>query len=184
MRSELMLAKENEISYDDFIKLREVSDNKLEFIDSTVYMAPAPTPIHQKICFKVSKEFDTYFAKNKCIMLQGVNVRFSDRDNRKIGDVIPDISVFCDYENLDKTFIEDIPAIIVEIVSPSTVFIDNIKKADLYKRAGVREYWIVDSKSKHITIWDFYNDEQMIFNDIAKSFTFTGLTVSLQELFI
>jgi Uma2 family endonuclease len=47
----------------------------------------------------------------------------------------------------------------------------------------VREYWIVDSKSKHITIWDFYNDEQMIFNDIAKSFIFNGLSLSIQELF-
>jgi Uma2 family endonuclease len=62
--------------------------------------------------------------------------------------------VFCDYNDLNKTFIEDVLVIIVEVVSPSTVFIDNIKKADLYKRAGVREYWIVDSKSKHITVWN------------------------------
>jgi Uma2 family endonuclease len=178
-----MLAEKKQVSYDDFIKLREVNDNKLEFIDNTVYMSPAPTPIHQKICFKIAKEFDNYFTKSKCMMLQGVNVRFTDKENIIIGDVIPDISVFCDYKNLDKTFIEEIPSIIVEVVSPSTVFIDNIKKADLYKRVGVREYWIVDSKSKHITIWDFYNDEQMIFNDIAKSFIFNGLSLSIQELF-
>jgi Uma2 family endonuclease len=61
-------------------------------------------------------------------MLQGVNVRFTDKENIIIGDVILDISVFCDYKNLDKTFIEEIPSIIVEVVSPSTVFIDNIKK--------------------------------------------------------
>jgi Uma2 family endonuclease len=170
-------------SYDDFIKLREIKDDKLEFIDGIIYMAPAPTPIHQKINFKIAKEFDAFFESSKCVMLQGINIRVIDTEKLRVGDVIPDISVLCDYKDLDKTFIEDIPAIIVEIVSPSTVLIDNIKKADLYKRFGVREYWIVDPKSRHITIWDFLNDEQKIFNDIAKSFMFDELSISLKVLF-
>ena len=83
-------------------------------------------------------------------MLQGINIRFLDEQKRKIGDVIPDVSVFCNYSDIDATFIEDIPALIVEVVSPSTVYTDNIKKTDLYKRAGVKEYWIIDSKSTEI----------------------------------
>jgi len=103
-------------------------------------------------------------------MLQGVNIRFLDEQKKKIGDVIPDVSVFCDFINIDASFIEDIPALIIEIVSPSTVYADNIKKADLYKRAGVKEYWIIDPKSKCITVWNFVSDEQMIYHEVAKSY--------------
>ena len=170
-------------SYEDFLKLREDTDDKVELIDSVVYMTPAPTPLHQRICFKVAKILDGYVMNKKCQMLQGVNVRLYDEQETKIGDVIPDISVFCQYKDLNATFIDDIPTIIVEVVSPSTVYADNIKKADLYKRAGVKEYWIIDPKSKVITVWNFDTDEQMIYREIAHSYLFEGLRIELENLF-
>lgn len=171
------------VSYEDLLKLREETDDKIELIGNVVYMTPAPTPMHQKICFKVAKILDGYVADKRCQMLQGVNVRLYDEQKRKIGDVIPDISVFCQYKDLDVTFIDDIPTIIVEIVSPSTVYADNIKKAELYRRAGVKEYWIIDPKSKVITVWNFNTDEQMIYREIAQSYLFEGLSIELENLF-
>lgn len=170
-------------SYEDFLKLREETDDKVELIDNVVYMTPAPTPLHQRICFKVAKILDGYVTNKKCQMLQGVNVRLYDEQETTIGDVIPDISVFCQYKDLNATFIDDIPTIIVEVVSPSTVYADNIKKADLYKRAGVKEYWIIDPKSKVITVWNFDTDEQMIYREIAHSYLFAGLSIELENLF-
>lgn len=180
----MALAETKTISHEDFLKMRESSDDKLEFIDHIVYMTPAPTPLHQRICFKVAKILDAYVVDKDCQMLQGVNIRFLDEQKRKIGDVIPDVSVFCNYDNIDTAFIEDIPALIIEVVSPSTVYTDNIKKTDLYKRAGVKEYWIIDSKSKCITVWNFISDEQMIYHEVVKSYLFEGLNVELKDLFI
>lgn len=171
------------IAYENFLKLREETDDKVELIDNIVYMTPAPTPMHQKICFKTAKILDEYVAEKNCQMLQSVNVRLYDEQKKKIGDVIPDISVFCQYKDLNAAFIEDIPAIIVEIVSPSTVYTDNIKKTDLYKRAGVKEYWLIDPKSKVITVWNFNTDEQMISGEIAHSYLFEGLSIALENLF-
>lgn len=171
------------ISYEDLLKLREETDDIVEIIDNIVYMTPAPTPMHQRICFKAAKILDGYVADKNCQMLQGVNVRLYDEERRKIGDVIPDISVFCQYKDLNVTYIDDIPTIIVEIVSPSTVYADNIKKADLYKRAGVKEYWIIDPKAKVITVWNFNTDEQMIYGKIAHSYLFEGLSIELENLF-
>lgn len=179
----MSLADNRLISYEDLLKLREDTDDKVELIDSVVYMTPAPTPLHQKICFKAAQIMDGFVAGKGYQMLQGVNVRLYDEQKRKIGDVIPDISVFCQYEDLNVTFIDDIPTIIVEIVSPSTVYTDNIKKADLYKRAGVKEYWIIDPKSKLITVWNFNTDEQMIYSEIAHSYLFEGLNIELENLF-
>lgn len=180
----MALAESRAISYEDFLKLREASDDKVEFIDHIVYMTPAPAPLHQRICFKVAKILDGYVADKDCQMLQGVNIRFLDEQKRKIGDVIPDVSVFCNYIDIDSAFIEDIPALIIEVVSPSTVYTDNIKKVDLYKRARVKEYWIIDPRSKCITVWNFISDEQMIYHEVAKSYLFEGLSIELRDLFV
>ena len=114
-------------------------------------------------------------------------MRLYDNNKVKICDVIPDLSVFCDLDedDYDKVFIEKIPKIIIEIVSPSSVYLDNIKKATLYKEVGVLEYWIVDIKRKMITVWDFRLAEQYIYfnDDTLKSCLFEGLNINLKDLF-
>ena len=63
----------------------------------------------------------------------------------------PDI-VFIKSENqsiIGKNAIQGIPGLIVEIVSPSSTFYDTIEKKDIYRKYGVKEYWIIfpDEKS-------------------------------------
>ncbi|MGC7870089.1 Uma2 family endonuclease [Desulfosporosinus sp. SYSU MS00001] len=180
----MALVKARTISYEDFLKLREASNDKVEFIDNIVYMTPAPSPLHQRICFQVAKILDGHFTDKNYQMLQGVNIRFLDDEKRKIGDVIPDITVVCGNNDINSTFIEEIPVLIVEVVSPSSVYADNIEKAALYKRSGVKEYWIIDPKSKCITVWNFVSDEQMIYHDVARSYLFEGLSVELSDIFV
>jgi|GEM_PF-3657976 len=45
----MTLADNRLISYEDLLKLREETDDKVELIDNVVYMTPTPTPMHQKI---------------------------------------------------------------------------------------------------------------------------------------
>ena len=42
------------------------------------------------------------------------------------------------------------PDLIIEILSPSNLRHDRLTKYNLYQRAGVREYWIVDPESKTV----------------------------------
>lgn len=82
------LVESRPTSYEDFFKLREELDEQVELIDHVVFMTPAPTPLHQKICFKAAKIMDGYVGDKDCQMLQGVNIRLYDEQKRKIGDVI------------------------------------------------------------------------------------------------
>lgn len=179
----MAISEGNPITYDEFIKLRDTTESKVEYINGIVYMSPAPSPKHQKVCYKITRSFDDYFKDSKCEVLQGINLRLYDENHEKIGDVIPDISMFCDYKNINNTFIEDIPTIVVEVVSPSTVYVDNVKKLDLFKKVGVKEYWIVDIKSDHIIVWDFIKMEQFIFHDEVKCSTFSDLTIDFKDIF-
>lgn len=58
--------------------------------------------------------------------------------------VEPDIAIVCDHSKLDELGCKGAPDFIAEILSPSTQRHDRLTKLNLYERAGVREYWIVD----------------------------------------
>ena len=55
-----------------------------------------------------------------------------------------DISVVCDRSKIDRHGCKGAPDLIIEILSPSTRRHDRLVKLNLYQRAGVREYWMVD----------------------------------------
>jgi Uma2 family endonuclease len=45
------------------------------------------------------------------------------------------------------------PDLAVEVLSPSTEHVDRGQKSQVYARAGVREYWIVDPEARTIEIF-------------------------------
>jgi len=63
--------------------------------------------------------------------------------------VRPDLFVYCGEPIED--FLEDTPAMIIEILSPSTRLKDLNIKPDLYAQQGVRYYVMADSESDEIT---------------------------------
>lgn len=67
-----------------------------------------------------------------------MDVHLSDEDV-----VQPDLLVVCNPEQIKPTRIDGAPALVVEIVSPSTTTRDRLLKLNLYARTGVKEYWIV-----------------------------------------
>ena len=46
-------------------------------------------------------------------------------------------------KQIQATHIEGPPRLVVEILSPSTLRHDRVRKLNLYARAGVAEYWII-----------------------------------------
>jgi Uma2 family endonuclease len=48
--------------------------------------------------------------------------------------------------------IQGTPAMVIEVLSPSTRKRDQRIKLQLYERSGVREYWMVDPDARAVTI--------------------------------
>lgn len=67
--------------------------------------------------------------------------------------VEPDISVVCDSSKLDAAGCKGAPDLVMEILSPSTMRHDRFTKFNLYQRAGVREYWIVNPAEKSVQVF-------------------------------
>lgn len=58
----------------------------------------------------------------------------------------------CGEYGSDKRII-GVPVLIIEILSPSTATHDLIRKLNLYQKADVKEYWVVDPEEQTINVY-------------------------------
>jgi Uma2 family endonuclease len=64
--------------------------------------------------------------------------------------VEPDLLVVTDPSTASERAIEAAPALVVEILSPSTAVRDRTTKAARYAATGVAHYWIVDTERRRL----------------------------------
>jgi len=134
-----------EWTVEDYLQMEE--GLLAQLIDGKLIMSPAPTTLHQRILGKLF------------ILLEGLKgeVFFSPVDlyidNKNV--LQPDI-VFISKERseiITERGIEGVPNLIVEVLSPSNVFIDRNSKKRKYLDLGVSEYWIIDPAHQTLEIY-------------------------------
>ena len=141
---------------EDYYKLPD--DKRVELIDGVFYDMASPSVAHQLIIGSVYAQMLAYVRtrKGKCVpLVSPLDVKL-DADNKTM--VQPDVIVVCDRSRITERRIEGAPDFVMEVVSPSSVTLDYIKKAAKYEAAGVREYWIVDPLKERILTYDFSVD--------------------------
>ena len=137
---------------DDYYALPD--DQRVELIDGVFYDMAAPTVEHQLLAGSVYAQLLAFIRsrKGKCIpLVSPVDVKL-DEDNKTM--VQPDVVVVCDREKITERVVLGGPDFVLEVVSPSSVTKDYIKKAAKYEAAGVREYWIVDPLTEKVIKYD------------------------------
>ena len=84
----------------------------------------------------------------------GVRLFEEDGDGPHTVDTLvePDLTVICDPSKLDKYGCKGAPDLVIEILSPSPWRHDCLVKYNLYQRAGVQEYWIVDAEKQVVLV--------------------------------
>ena len=136
--------------------------------------------------------FYNWFKGKKCVPLTSPFDVTLIKSEDNICVVQPDILVICDSDKIDKDGrYKGVPTLVVEILSESTRSKDMIKKLDLYKQCGVKEYWLVDPKNKLIYTYTLDKNEiveNMVFHKGAyehvESTCFDGLKVALDDVFL
>ena len=123
-----------------------------ELINGTPYMMASPTPEHQQISLQLSTELNLYFRQHQCqAFIAPLDVIFENNEDTNTV-VQPDLFVMCGEFGRD-TRITGIPVLIVEILSPSTIKHDLVRKLNLYQKVGVKEYWIIDPDEQTINVY-------------------------------
>ncbi|HID51581.1 MAG TPA: Uma2 family endonuclease [Anaerolineae bacterium] len=76
----------------------------------------------------------------------------------------------------------------MEVVSPNDRERDEVVKKEAYARAGIAEYWLVDSQQKQITVYSLQDGRYAIhglfkFGDAAVSALLPGFSVEVSSVF-
>lgn len=179
--------EQGEWRYEDWLRLPD-DGFKYEVIDGELYMSPPPSIEHQNSATSLSARMRHHAEKHDLglVLTSPVAVRLPNQDVP----VQPDI-LFIVKSRLDivgENNIEAEPDLVVEILSPSNWMYDRGRKQEIYKQAGVKEYWIVDYRRKKVDVLVLEGGEYLLQNeygaaDTAVSVILTGFTVVVADIF-
>ena len=139
-------------TYDEYARLPD-DGNRYEVIDGEVLVTPAPSTDHQYVLSRLLRALDDYVDRERFgVVLPDVDVLFVTGQFLR-----PDLVVVprSAREGVTSRGIEVPPALMVEILSPSSRSIDRVKKPRRYADFGVPEYWVVDPEAKCVWVWRF-----------------------------
>lgn len=122
--------------------------NRYELIGGEIVVSPSPVPRHQVI---VSRLFRVLLMS----VPEHLEVIGAPLDTvLEVDSVVqPDLLV-CRLSGFSARALEEAPLLAVEVLSPSTARRDLTVKRDLYERAGVAAYWVVDPEGPALNVWE------------------------------
>ena len=140
------------LTYADFLLFPD-DGKRHELIDGVHYVTPAPNLGHQELLGRLFVAIANFLSTRRHlgrVFLSPLDVVMSDYDV-----VEPDLLfVGGDQQSiLTEANVQGPPALVVEILSPSTRRRDQGIKKRLFDQKGVREYWVVDPKNCRVSIY-------------------------------
>ena len=160
---------------------------RAELVDGEIYYMAAPSRSHQKIIGEMYMAVAGHIRSKKgtCeVYLPPFDVFVRGDDSACFQ---PDLTVVCDAEKLDEKGCHGAPDWVVEVKSPSSTRMDCAIKLSVYRKAGVREYWLIHPEKRMINVFVFGGsiDEEMVslysFDDAVPGHIFPDLSIRLSD---
>jgi Uma2 family endonuclease len=153
-------------TYEDYLHW----EGRWELIDGIPYaMSPLPTPRHQRIATRSTGRFESQLEKcSSCVVYQPLDYRVSEETV-----VQPDMLVVCG--EIHKPYLDFPPALVVEILSPSTALKDRHTKFSIYEGEGVGYYLIVAPETEEVEVYGWNDGSYRLArkgHDFTHEFTF------------
>lgn len=177
----------------DYLRWKE-RKGRYELIDGDAYLMAPPTTQHQRVSGEIFRQLANFLEGKRCeVYAAPFGVRLFEREGDRPEDVDtlvePDITVVCDKSKLDEYGCRGAPELVIEVLSPSSRKHDRLVKLNLYQRAGVPEYWIVNPEEESVQV--FLRDDSgnlRIYNEydrteIAKVHALDGCFIELCKVF-
>jgi Uma2 family endonuclease len=161
----MSIPKEQLMTVDDLLLMPD-DGNRYEVIEGELFVTRAPNYEHQAVISNLTRLIGVYLDKNPIgSVVGGPGVILS-----QISGVIPDL-VFLTHKRRKKVLsggkLKAAPELAIEVVSPGAESRrrDRVAKRALYGKYGVREYWIVDYKTRTVEVCAL---EENVLQTVAK----------------
>jgi Uma2 family endonuclease len=174
------------VDYAEYAMIEE----RVQVIDGEVYEMSSPTVNHQSAALEIGHQLKTQLKGKPCRpFIAPLDVRlFYKADNSDTTIVQPDVMVVCDKNKIDRGFIKGSPDFILEVLSDSTRRMDMFYKTNVYAKAGVKEYWILDVETKALSKGTLSADGKFFNFEIIEALGTIalgtlGLSINFDEVF-
>ena len=178
-----MIGLKQVLDYDDYAAIP--SDGKChELLAGDVHVAPAPSPLHQWVSKQLQRQLAAYFETGGLgrVYDAPIDVILTPHDV-----VQPDLVVVTDLSQVSRRGIEGAPALLVEILSPTTLLYDRTTKSRRYAALGVPRFWLVEPEPRRL---ECYRLEGSVYRRVAvaeqdavmESPDWPGLNIRVGEL--
>ncbi|MFW5972328.1 MAG: Uma2 family endonuclease [Bacillota bacterium] len=181
-------SKQGEYTYDDYLKLPEEPGYRYEILEGYLVKEPSPSIQHQRVSreleFELKKYFDEVDPEGE-IFDAPLDVTLSDSNV-----VQPDI-LFISGERREimrEVRIDGPCDLVVEIMSPSNYRKDRLKKMEIYRKAGIPHYWLLDPEENILEAYYLKGENYLLIfiggpGDDFNHSEFSGLNLDLDKIF-
>jgi len=172
---------------DDVTPVRSLEEPRFEHIFGTEYAMSSPGYKHQMTAGRIFGQLDAQLSIHNCkpiIAPFDVYPLYDKGDKYTL--VQPDIFLACEQSKLKENSYNGAPKFIIEILSSNRSH-DMVTKFNLYEKAGVNEYWIIDPDEQIITALELSNGKYICHafsgEDDVQLFTILGCTIEFKKVF-
>lgn len=135
-----------DVTFDEFVDL--VPDGqKADLIHGVIYMASPENIEHNNLVTWLDRVVGTVVEELKLgtLTVNRVAYRLGEHESPE-----PDVAVVLSHRLhlLKRGHVDGPPDLVIEIVSPDSVHRDYEDKREQYEAAGVKEYWILDQRTR------------------------------------
>ena len=156
----------------DYSDLAHTPDDgrRYELLDGALVVSPSARPLHQRVSKRLQRQLEAHFEDGGLgeVFNAPVDVILDVHDV-----VVPDLVIVTSPGQVSDRAIEGAPALLVEVLWPSTRTRDRHLKAERYAALGVPHYWIVDPVRKTL---ECYRLEQGTYVSVVTAESRTRVT--------
>ncbi|MCL2180911.1 MAG: Uma2 family endonuclease [Treponema sp.] len=152
----------------EYVKEKEpvysLEEPRFERIYGTEYAMSSPGYRHQIAAGRIFTQLDAQLSVHNCTPIIApfdVYPLFDKGDKYTL--VQPDIFLACDKSKLKENRYNGAPKFIIEILSSNRSH-DMVTKLNLYEKAGVNEYWMIDPDEKIISTLEYLDGKYIYHN--------------------
>jgi Uma2 family endonuclease len=170
------------VSFEEFQKLQETADEtaRYELDEGELILTPSPAPRHNIVRYRLRRALTDF------VQSHDLGVVIDETDFRLAKDTVrkPDVAFMAQSHagrsDFGRSPIEGSPALAIEVISPSNLAQDTVKKIRQYLAGGSQAVWVVYPELRLIEMHDAAGTRVLTESEpIKEERLFPGLTFSL-----